>query len=234
MEQTSSITGHVDPAGSAPWAMQLVVHAPKVDAPSTSAVCEAAAIATVALLGDARAADPDGPWRPSVQRWLDGRIRKIVRRARGSRWDAVRDLGDGVTVTHRGASVRAFVPGPVDGVDPLLSKLQVSGLVLDDEPTTSPDDVPTDAVTVAVNPRLGLDEHPGKAAAQCAHGAQLAAMRMEPQRYDAWRAAGWPLAVIWPDEGSWDRMEADAPVVVTDAGFTVVAPGSRTVAATWR
>lgn len=87
---------------------------------------------------------------------------------------------------------------------------------------------------LAVNPSPGLGAHPGKAATQCAHGAQLAATHVGPERLERWRSAGWPVAVVWPDPPTWRRLEADSTVVVTDAGFTVVAPGSRTVAATWR
>ena len=71
----------------------------------------------------------DGEWHDEVQRWLDGRIRKVARRARGSKWDAAAAL-PGVTVVHHGASVRAFVPGPTDAVPPQIAKLQVAGQVV--------------------------------------------------------------------------------------------------------
>src|ERR1035441_8707111 len=63
------------------------------------------ATAVVQLLDDPRSVD--GEWHDEVQRWLDGRIRKVARRARGSKWDAAAEL-PGVTVSHAGAQVRAF------------------------------------------------------------------------------------------------------------------------------
>ena len=44
--------------------------------------------------------------------WLDNRIRKVARRARGAHWAAVQDL-PGITVEVDGAEARALVPGLV-------------------------------------------------------------------------------------------------------------------------
>src|SRR5262249_6302396 len=49
-----------------PWAMQLAVRSEKAGPPGHRAVCEAAAMAVVALLSDPRAADPEGEWHASV------------------------------------------------------------------------------------------------------------------------------------------------------------------------
>jgi len=66
-----------------------------------------------------------------VAAWDGGPIRKAVRRARGIRFCDTA-ASDGVEVLRRGAQVRAFVPGPVDDVPPLLSRLQVGGTELPD------------------------------------------------------------------------------------------------------
>jgi len=226
-----SITGYTDPNGEAPWAMQIVIQVERSSPPSTTAACEAAGIAAVSLLDGAE----DRGWQPEVDRWLDGRIRKIVRRARGAAWRRVGDL-PGVTVEHRGATVRALVPGPTDEVPDTVAKLQVEGLVLADPDRCESVDFEVGAprfVTVAMNPRWPLDEHPGKAAAQVAHAAQLAAAGMTGDFYDEWRAGGFDLRVVWPPEPTWLDLEREAPVVVTDAGFTVVDPGARTCLARW-
>ncbi len=155
-----------DPPGEAPWAMPIVVRAEKGDEPTAAAVAEAAATAVVRLLDDPRTVD--GEWHDEVQRWLDGRIRKVARRARGSRWDAAAEL-PGVTVSHAGAQVRAFVPGPTDAVPPQIAKLQVAGLDL--EPGT-PSSAAPGILPIAVTPHVTMS--PLKAAVQVAHAAQLA------------------------------------------------------------
>lgn len=114
-----------------PWGMQIAVHYDKVHPPRRIDVAEAAARAVVALLASPQAA-PGGAWHDAVEHWRNGRIRKLVRRARGRRWEEVQDL-PGVTVVQDGpagwglASARAFVPGPVRPLPPALAKTQVEG-----------------------------------------------------------------------------------------------------------
>ena len=70
--------------------------------------------------------------------WVDGRIRKIARRARGAHWAAVQEL-PGVTVTVGGAQARALLPGPVDDVPKVVARLQIGGTDLpDDDPGPPP------------------------------------------------------------------------------------------------
>ena len=80
-----------------------------------------------------------------------------------------------------------------------------------------------------LNPHLTLTT--GKAAAQVGHAAQLALESMSPAAAAAWVAEGAPLDVDVADEGEWDHLVASSPVVVTDGGFTEVAPGTITVVA---
>jgi len=94
--------------------MQLVARVEKALPPNHVAVCEAAAMAVVQLLADARS-QPGGEWVPAVQHWEDGRIRKLARKARGSQWERVQTLA-GISVAHDGAEVCAFVPSAVDSV----------------------------------------------------------------------------------------------------------------------
>ena len=69
-----------------PWAMQLVLLRDKHHPARQVDACEAAARAVVFLLDDPRT-QPGGPWHDAVRQWSDKRIRKIVRRASGKRWD---------------------------------------------------------------------------------------------------------------------------------------------------
>ena len=61
---------------------------------------------------------------------MAARIRKIARRARGAHWAAVQEL-PGVTWTVGGAQVRALLPGPVDEVPKVVSRLQIGGTDLE-------------------------------------------------------------------------------------------------------
>lgn len=222
------VSGHADPDGESPWAMQLVVRAEKATPPTATPVLEAAAMAVVRLLADPRS-QADGEWYPQVQRWLAGRIRKIVRRARASAWERAAALG-GVTVSHHGVEVRAFVPGPTDAVAPELSKLQLSGLgFADPERRSHHDDASWPGLVVAVNP--AVEASLGKMAAQTGHAANVAWLEMEPARRAAWAELGYPVVVIHPDASGWEAFSARASVQITDAGFTEVAPGTHTTAA---
>ncbi len=183
---------------------------------------EAAARAALAVCLDPRA-EPEGEWHEALTAWVGGRIRKIARRARGAHWAAVQDL-PGVTVEVDGAEVRALLPGPVDDVPRVVSRLQIGGTDLpDDDPGPADPAVPV----VWVNGALGMSV--GKAAAQVGHASMLDAavrgLRTVP-----------PYAVRAADPEHWARLcreaERGTAVAVRDAGFTEVAPGTITTIAT--
>jgi peptidyl-tRNA hydrolase len=213
-----------DPPGEAPWAMPIVVRADKGAEPTAAPVAEAVATAVVQLLEDPRSIQ--GEWHDEVQRWLDGRIRKVARRARGSKWDAAIQL-PGVTVLHHGAQVRAFVPGPTDAVPPQIAKLQVAGLDL--EPGT-PSSATAGVLAIAITPHVTMS--PLKAAVQVAHAAQLALGVLAD--LEDWRATGFGVRLVRPDVEEWARLSASARVVVRDAGFTEIPPDTQTAIALWR
>jgi peptidyl-tRNA hydrolase len=216
------MTGYADPEGEAPWAMQLVVRLEKTGIPSHTAVCEAAAMATVALLAQA-----EGEWAEAVQRWQSGRIRKLVRRARGASWEKSQSY-PGVTVQHRGAEVRALVPGPTDAVPPDISRLQVQGLDLEDEEAQAK---PFEGVVVSITPEPKLTT--GKAAAAAGHAAQLAWMKMSDEPLERWTRAGFPVRVEHPTPARFRELVKTEPIVVVDAGFTETCPDTVTAVAHW-
>lgn len=222
-----------------PWALPLVVRVERTGAPAHEAVLTAAALAVVALLGDARVApgsgpevDP-GPWRPPLEQWLDGRIRKLARRARATRWDALSEL-PGVTVAVPGGEVRALLPHPVSAPPPEIDRLQIGGLDLPgandvvaghpscfrlpapDTAAGVPADADSDAevratgvraaevLTIAVNPRLSMTT--GKSVAQVAHASQLALMLLPEDRVAAWAAAGFPLQLTPADAPAFENL----------------------------
>ena len=214
---SSSVSGYEDPADEPAWAMQLALRVEKGAPPSHLVVCEAAAMAVVTLLTDPRSA-PGGEWHDAVATWDSRRVRKVVRRARGARWEALGAL-PGVLVDHEGVPARAFVPGPVTEVPVEISRLQVGGTDLerDDEPKPAPE--PPYAL-VGLNP--GVTMTTGKAAAQCGHAAHLLLRTV----------GAWPgLRVRVVESGDWARTVAEADAVVRDGGFTEVAPGTMTAVA---
>ncbi len=183
---------------------------------------EAAARAALAVCLDPRA-EPDGEWHEALTTWVAGRIRKIARRARGAHWAAVQEL-PGVTVEVDGAEARALLPGPVDDVPRVVSRLQIGGTDLpDDDPGPPEAGVPV----IRVNGALGMSV--GKAAAQVGHASMLDAavrgLRAVP-RY----------AVRTAEPELWARLcreaERGTAVAVRDAGFTEVAPGTITTITT--
>jgi peptidyl-tRNA hydrolase len=224
------VSGHADPEGEAPWAMQLVIRIDKADPPTRTAICEAAATAVVRLLTAPEAA---GEWEPAIARWTDGSIRKHARRAsRPAAWAKVADL-PGVTVEHGGARVRAFVPTATDAIPKDVATLQLSGTEAEDPDrrTRRVEPVPVGVLVVTLSPDAEMPL--GKAAAAAGHAAQIAFSAMLADSRDLWAGNGFPVVIEQPDSEDWPAFVDDAQVRVVDAGLTVVAPGTITAVARW-
>ncbi|WP_060710868.1 peptidyl-tRNA hydrolase [Pseudonocardia sp. HH130629-09] len=203
-------------------AMPVVLRIERDPLPVRTALLEAAATAALAVCTDPRA-QPGGEWHDAVAPWVDGRIRKIARRARGAHWRAVAEL-PGVTVRVGDAEARALLLGPVDGVPKVVARLQIGGTEL---PADEPGPPDPDAPLVLLSPHAEMTV--GKAAAQVGHATMLLGA-----------AAGWPVgaapvcAVRAADPATWARMApaaddgTDGVVGVRDAGFTEVDPGTMT------
>ncbi|MEU5523479.1 aminoacyl-tRNA hydrolase [Streptomyces sp. NPDC093250] len=207
------------------FVLPLVVRIERAAPPARTDALETAARAVLVMLADERSAG-EGDWAQAMRDWQDGRIRKVVRRARGAEWRRAEAL-PGITVTGKSAEVRVFPPVPLDGWPKDLARLQVSGTDLDDpEPVPSADPgVPT----LWLNPELGMSA--GKAMAQAGHGAQLAWWELSPEARRAWQDTGFPLSVRTASPSRWPALTASGLPMVRDAGFTEIAPGSCTVVA---
>ena len=208
------------------YVLPLVVRIEREEPPARTDALETAARAVLTLLSDERATAPDGEWEQAVRDWQDARIRKVVRRARRGEWLRAEAL-PGITVSGRSAQVRVYPPVPLDGWPRELAKLQVSGTELDDPEPPPPAD-PAEPV-LWLNP--GVTMSAGKAMAQAGHGAQLAWWALSDADREAWRKAGFPLAVRTASPAAWLRLTSSNLPVVQDAGFTEVAPGAYTVVA---
>jgi peptidyl-tRNA hydrolase len=216
-----------DPRDEAPqYALPLVIHVEKATPPHRTDALEAAARAVLTFLTDPRVTDDDGEWAPAVHAWTDGRIRKVVRRARGAAWQRALAL-PGITLTQRTAQVRVYPPVPVDDWPPDLAKLQVAGTDLEDpEPPINP---PNDPPCLFLNPHLPMTT--GKAMAQVGHAAQLGWWAAGTRTRSEWKESDFDLIVRTASPAKWAELLASGLPVVRDGGFTEVAPGSCTVVA---
>jgi peptidyl-tRNA hydrolase len=204
--------------------LPLVVRLERTEPPQRSDALEAAARAVLALLSDPRTTE--GEWSDAVRRWEAGRIRKVVRRARGAGWARVGAL-PGLTVAVGSAEVRVHPPVPLDEWPADLARLQVGGTELaDSTPPSAPD--PARPV-LWLTPLLEMTA--GKAMAQVGHGVQLLWWATDGAIRDRWVADGLALAVRTASAARWGRLLDAGLPVVSDGGFTEIEPGSLTVVA---
>lgn len=227
-----------------PWALPIVVRRSKTDIAAHQDVVAAVAEAVVTFLDDSRS-QREGPWHEAVAHWRDGAIRKVVRRGDGKQFEDAAAL-DGIRLIREGregyglVDVLVLPPGPVQPLPRELKKLQVGGTefpaaedAADGPESTaraSDGQVPADPlVTIELSPEVELTT--GKAAAQCAHAAQLVYEQMPADRRDVWRDAGFRVRVVTPERADWES--TDAPVRVIDAGFTEVDGPTETARGRW-
>jgi peptidyl-tRNA hydrolase len=201
--------------------LPLVVRIERDAPPTRTDALEAAARGVLLMLTADR---PE--WMDAVAAWDGQRIRKVVRRARGAEWRRALTV-DGLDVVHRSAQVRVYPPIPVDGWPAQLARLQVGGTELDDPAQVAPA-AATEAL-VLLSPHVEMTA--GKAMAQAAHAAQLGWRASAVADRSAWRADGFALAVRAATAAQWAAALAAGAPVVTDAGFTEIAPDSQTAAA---
>jgi peptidyl-tRNA hydrolase len=229
-DEDTSDTSAEDPAEVR--AMPVILRIERAEPPGRTPLLEAAAAAALAVCLDERTKD-GGEWAEPMHAWLDNRIRKVARRARGAHWEAVQDL-PGVTVEVDGAQARALLPGRVADTPKEVARLQISGSEL---PPDEPGPVPAGVPLLLLNPRVPMTV--GKAAAQVGHATMILAALLDDERLAGWAAQGYRTAVRtataahWKElhpgddpEGAWRR---DGVIAVRDAGFTEVDPGTITV-----
>ncbi|MDP4508879.1 peptidyl-tRNA hydrolase [Nonomuraea turcica] len=201
------------------YVLPLVVRIERATPPERTDALEAAAMAVLSLLDD------PGEWAAELHAWQStGKIRKVVRRARGAEWRRAIAL-PGRTVEHRTAEVRVHPPVPLDGWPRDLARLQVGGTELVDSAEPPPAEPPI----LWANPELEMSA--GKAMAQAGHAAQLAWWASDAAERAAWRANGLAISVRTAARDDFPAKVAAGLPVVRDAGFTEIEPGSCTFVA---
>jgi peptidyl-tRNA hydrolase len=223
MTKQPFISAHKDPEDESPWALQCVVK----DTKDFTGLQLAHALATsVASFLDSL--EPETERYEAYQRWMNGRIRKILRRAKNSAWDAVQEV-DGETYEVEGVSIRVLTPTAMDSIPRQVAKCQVSHL------STTPDEKATygsEKPFLKIYTNRSLNMSAPKAAVAAAHVAQLMAMKLTDEDYSAWKASSFALSVSSLGEVT-DFVESVSSVAVHDAGLTEVVPGSITAIGIW-
>lgn len=164
-----------------------------------------------------------------VSEWTSGRIRKIVKRARGSAWTKLETLElPRFAGWYKGAEVIAFAPMRLSEQPKELKKLQVTGLNSND--SSSMEYKSSEAhLLVTVNENLEMST--GKVVAQVGHAIQLFLMYGNKAEVKAWTEGGLYLKVVRSEK--LDETTTNG-IVVHDAGFTEVPSGSLTATAEYR
>lgn len=200
-----------------PYAMPVIVRVEKDgSAPCHEEVLIAVGRAVGLFFDDARNA-PGGWWREQTLTWLEGRIRKVVRRARGNEWLQLLQT-EHVYSSYGKAEIVILPPHPVDNVPPMVKKLQVSGLDLPKNDTIAG---ALAGLQVSINDKLGMTT--GKAAAQIGHAVQIAIFHSDRDVLISWRDNNFPVGLC-----SWEMYEDRWSSVIHDAGFTEIPSGSLT------
>jgi peptidyl-tRNA hydrolase len=208
------------------YALPLVIRVERAAPPARTDALEGAARAVLRFLADPRVAEADGEWAAAARAWEDARIRKVVRRARGAAWERASAL-PGITVAQGSAEIRVYPPVPVDEWPADLARLQVSGTDFNDP--RAPGEPAAGTPVLWMNPELPMTA--GKAMAQAGHAVQLTWWELSPRTRSEWQDDDFSLAVRVAGKEQWAQLLASGLPVVTDGGFTEVAPGSATVVA---
>lgn len=162
-------------------------------------------------------------WSESVSKWMQGRFRKVIRKARGSAWEKALTLDHIEVNLFNGLSVAIFEPTQPELLAPELKKLQVQGIDFADN-DTSTGGTDQSGVLISINPDLKMSS--GKMGAQVAHAVQLLFMGSTKEQVTEWMLQGSGLRIV-----PWDEIVNGVEIV--DAGLTEIPAGSLTVKAKW-
>lgn len=164
-------------------------------------------------------------WVEDLETWMQGRIRKVVRKARATAWENAKTLPH-LYVKHKNIELLVFKPHKLDELNPILKKLQVQGI--DFTHTTPEAFTESPALNIAVNPDLTMST--GKTLAQVAHSAQLFILKGDKSQISQWQLNNFPVNIV-----QWATIpDTSETITIQDAGLTEIPPGSYTVKAEYK
>ena len=198
-----------------PYSLPLVLRLEKSGDLPTHEEALLAVVQGIAELFDKDRATGDPIWN-NLELWMQGRIRKVARRARAAAWEKVKD-SESIYVKVGNAELCILPPHKLAEVSPVIKSLQVSGLDLPREAAANNTNA---KLLIAVNPDVQMTT--GKSMAQVGHAAQLAILNSSAPNLEAWKADSFSAGFT-----AWDSF-SDWTAEVQDAGFTEIAPGTFT------
>ncbi len=166
--------------------------------------------------------------RVLLRAWMEGRIRKLMKRVKPAAWKSIisNELFHTVGVSGS-AEVAVFAPVRISEQPDALRKAQVAGL----EAPVNGSAERQGTAYLHVYADASLNMTTGKLAAQVGHAVQLFLMYGNTYKIEEWMEAGCLITVERSD--NMPSVET-ADIIVRDAGFTEVPSGSVTVAALYR
>lgn len=206
-----------------PYAVVMVLKAvkdPEGNYPPERDIFQAASTALMELL---LVDDPET--QEHLNQWMNGRIRKLMKRVKPNQWETVLNSKVYHTVGVSGAAeVAVFRPVRISEQPDVLRKAQMSGLEVKDVSPFTVEDVPL--LTVHADDNLHMST--GKLVAQVGHAVQLFLMYGNEYKIEPWLESGALISVQRTDTLP---LLDTVDVIVRDAGFTEVPSGSVTVVA---
>lgn len=163
---------------------------------------------------------------PAWTDWLAARFTKTVRRAKAGLFAQITPLA-AAHATVGEAQALALVPVSYDEMADSVRKCQVAGTELPRLGWPQANGHGPLHPQIAINEDLGMST--GKTAAQAAHGLFAWFLRLADADRAAWLAQGAPFGLTGLDKAAFAEHARDARVIINDAGFTEVTPGSATV-----
>lgn len=199
-----------------PWVLPIILRLEKTGTRPTHEEAQLAVAYAITEFFNSPKIVNGGEWENSTLKWLDGRIRKVARRARASEWEAVKKLPH-VYASYGKAEVLILEPHPNFEPPAEIKKLQISGMDLEKNQTQN-DYI--SGLEFTINPELNMTT--GKTLAQVGHAVQLALFNSNAETIKSWVKNKTPIHLCgWDKYDSWTAE-------IHDAGFTEILAGSLT------
>jgi peptidyl-tRNA hydrolase len=158
-----------------------------------------------------------------LDHWMASRIRKLVKRAKPSKFEAINNDAEiaHTSADYHGANVLVFAPMRFSEQPHSVHRLQVSGLKAPEWYQEEHTDAPH--LDVTLNESLSMTT--GKRIAQYLHAVQIAFQNLDDSDFLSWKDHGFTTTYHM------GTPSADEEVVIHDAGFTEVEANAFTASA---